>query len=149
MGWKFKCNLLCLLNLYNRYWNQVHTKHKKLFSILVSKQKQAREKMQLIEVEVFIYLFTVFSFNSKALLVCVKDRVYLKVAIPAYCCNIFGSIFGVLYCLLIKKLILGNKTIWHSMRKFPCAVWSARTFPNMDKEKHFSQNCTLLLPDSF
>ena len=42
MGWEFKCNLLCLLNLYNRYWNQVHTKHENLFSILVSKQTQAR-----------------------------------------------------------------------------------------------------------
>ena len=53
--------------------------------------------MQLIEVEVFIYLFTVFIFNSKALFVCVKDRVCLKVAIPAYCFTIFGSIFGVLF----------------------------------------------------
>ena len=78
--------------------------------------------MQLIEVEVFIYLFTVFIFNSEALLVCVKDRVCLKVEIPANCFTIFGSIFGVLFCLLIKKLILGSKTIWQSMRKSPCAV---------------------------
>ena len=69
--------------------------------------------MQLIEVEVFIYLFTVFIFYSKALFVCVKGRIYLK---------FFGLIFGVLFCLLIKKLILGSKTIWQSMRKFPCAV---------------------------
>ena len=89
--------------------------------------------------EVFIYLFTVFIFNSKALFVCVKDRVCLKVAIPAYCFTIFGSIFGVLFCLLIKKLILGSKTIWQSMRKFPCAVWSAKIFPNMDKD----ENCFL------
>ena len=61
--------------------------------------------MQLTEVEVFIYLFTVFTFNSKALFVCVKDRVCLKVTIPAYCFTIFGSIVGVLFCLLIKKLI--------------------------------------------
>ena len=74
--------------------------------------------MQLIEVDVFIYLFTVFIFNPKPLFVCVKDRVCLKVAIPAYCFNIFGSIFGVLFCLLIKKLILGCKTISQSMRKF-------------------------------
>ena len=65
--------------------------------------------MQLIEVEVFIYLFTVFIFNSKALFVCVKDRVCLKVAIPAYFFNSFGSIFGVLFCLRFKKLILGSK----------------------------------------
>ena len=43
MGWEFKCNLPCLLNLYNRYWNQVDTKHENLFSILVSQQKQATE----------------------------------------------------------------------------------------------------------
>ena len=40
----FKCNLLCLLNLYNRYWNQEHTKHENLFVIsLVLEQKQARQ----------------------------------------------------------------------------------------------------------
>ena len=33
MKWEFKCNLLCLLNLYNRYWNQIHTKHENLFGI--------------------------------------------------------------------------------------------------------------------
>ena len=68
--------------------------------------------MQFIAVEVFIYLFTVFTFiNYKALFACVKDRACLKIEIPAYCFNIFGSIFGVLFCLLIKKLILGSKTI--------------------------------------
>ena len=78
--------------------------------------------MQLTEVEVFTYLLTVFIFNSKALFVCVKDRVCLKVVIPAYCFTIFGSIFGDLFCLLIQKIIVGSKTIWKSMRKFPCAV---------------------------
>ena len=66
--------------------------------------------MQLIEVEVFVYLFTV------------KDRECIKVEIPANGFNIFGSIFGVLFCLLIKKLMLGSKTIWQSMRKFPCSI---------------------------
>ena len=94
--------------------------------------------MQFIAVEVFIYLFTVFTFiNYKALFACVKDRACLKIEIPAYCFNIFGSIFGVLFCLLIKKLILGSKTIWQSMRKFPRSVWSVRTFPHMDKEETF------------
>ena len=37
--------------------------------------------MQLIEVKVFIYPFTVFTFIFKALFVCAKDRVCLKVAI--------------------------------------------------------------------
>ena len=78
--------------------------------------------MQLIEVEVFIYRFIVSIFNFRALLVCVKDRICQKVAISAYCLTIFGSIFGVLSFVLIKKLMLGSKTIWQSMRKFSCAA---------------------------
>ena len=45
--------------------------------------------MMLIAVEVFIYLFTVFIFNHKALFVCEKDRACIKIAIPAYCFDIF------------------------------------------------------------
>ena len=64
--------------------------------------------MQFIALEVLIYLFTVFIFNHKALSVCVEDRACLKIAIPV---NIFVSIFSVLFCLLIKKLLLEIKTI--------------------------------------
>ena len=53
----------------------------------------------------------VFIFNYKALFVCVKDRAFLKIAIPSYGFNNFESTFGVLSCLLIKKIILGSKTI--------------------------------------
>ena len=67
--------------------------------------------MQFIAIEVFIYLFTVFISNYKALFARVKDRTCLKMATPAYCFKIFGQIFGVLFCLIIKKLILGSKTI--------------------------------------
>ena len=42
-----------------------------------------------------------------------------------------------MFCLLIKKLVLGSKIIWQGMRKFPCAVWSLRTFPHMNKEEIF------------
>ena len=70
-------------------------------------------------------------------LVCVKGRTCLRMAIPAYCFNIFESIFGVLFSLLIRKLILGCKTIWQSMRKFLWAVWSVSTFPHMGKEETF------------
>ena len=59
--------------------------------------------MQFIAVEVFIYLL--FIFDYKALFVCVKDSTYLRIAIPAYYFNIFGSIFGVLFWLFIKKFI--------------------------------------------
>ena len=37
-------------------------------------QKEAREEMQFIAVEVFIQMFTVFIFNYKVLFICVKDR---------------------------------------------------------------------------
>ena len=41
-----------------RYWNQGHIKHEKLFSTsLKSEQKQGRELMLFMSVEVFIYLF--------------------------------------------------------------------------------------------
>ena len=76
-------------------------------------------------------------FNYKSLFLCVKDRASLKVSIPAYCFNFFGSIFGVFFFLLIIKWILGSKTIWQSMRKFLCAVWIVRTSSHMDKEERF------------
>ena len=44
-------------------------------------------------------------------------------------------ISDLLFCLLIKKLILECDTIWQSMRMFLWAVWSVSTFPHMDKEK--------------
>ena len=52
-----------------------------------------------------------FIFDYKVLFVCVKDKTCLRMAIPAHYFNIFGSIFGVLFCLIIKKLIVGIKTI--------------------------------------
>ena len=40
------------------YWNQVYAKNENLFSIsLESEQKESREQIQFIAVEVFIYLF--------------------------------------------------------------------------------------------
>ena len=50
------------------------------------------------------------------MLVCVKDRTCLRMAIPAYCFSMFGSIFGALFCLFTKKLILECDCIWQSMR---------------------------------
>ena len=58
-------------------------------------------------------------------------------SMAAYCFSIFGSIFGALFSLLTKKLILGCDTIWQSMRKFPGAVWIVSTLPDMDKEETF------------
>ena len=67
---------------------------------MVSEHKQAEEWMKFIAVEVFIYPFTFFIFNYKALLNFVNNKACLKIAMAAYCLNIFGSIFGVLFYLL-------------------------------------------------
>ena len=99
--------------------------------------------MQFIAAEVFIC-----SFDCKAFFVCVKDRTCLRMA--AYCFCIFGSIFGALFCLLIKKIILECGTIWQSMRNFLWAFWSVSTSPHMDKEEKrnfFLENCTLIWPE--
>ena len=62
--------------------------------------------MLFIAVEVFICLMI---FAYKAPFVFVKDRTCLRIALSTYCFNIFGSIFVVLFCLLIKKLIFESK----------------------------------------
>ena len=74
--------------------------------------------MQFIAVEVFNYLFTVFISNHKAYL---RQGMSRKSNNSQLLQHILDH-FGVLFCLLIKKVILGSKTIWQSMRKFPCAV---------------------------
>ena len=43
------------------------------------------------------YLFICYLFDYKALFVCVKDKTWLRMAIQAYCFNIIGSIFGILF----------------------------------------------------
>ena len=79
--------------------------------------------MHILAIETFIYLFIcLFIFDYRVPLVCVTERTCLRIAIPAYYFKIFGSIFGVLFCSLIKKLMLESKTIRQSMRKFPFAV---------------------------
>ena len=56
------------------------------------------------------YLFICLC-DYKDLFGCVKDRTCPRMAIPTYCFSIFGSIFGAIFCLLIKKLILECDTI--------------------------------------
>ena len=90
--------------------------------------------MKLIPVEIFIFL-RLFMFDYRALFICVTDRTFPKIAKPAYCFNIFRPTFGLLFCLLDRKLILGSKPICQTMRKSPCAVWSVVTFPQMDKKE--------------
>ena len=85
-----------------KYWNLIRTKQEILLNIsLELKQRKGREQMQFIPVEVFIYLL--FIFDCKALFVCVKDSICLRIAISAYYFSIFGSIFDVLFSLLFKS----------------------------------------------
>ena len=141
---EFKCNLLCFLNLYTaietRYtpniktcsvyhWNQNWNKVENQCSLLRSRH-------------LFICLFI---FDYKALLVCVTGKTYLPIEIQAYFFNIFGSIFGALFCLLTKMLIFWSKIIWKCMRKiFECSLNCECTFPHMDKEEFFLENGTLI-----
>ena len=84
------------------------------------KRNKVEDKCSSLE---WRYLFIcLFIIDYKALFVCVKDRTCLTIAIKAYCLNIFGLIFGALFCLLITKLIIGSKIILQSMGKLPCAV---------------------------
>ena len=75
----------------------------KLVQYIIGIRTEARQKVNAVHCSRGIYLCL---FDCKALFVCVKGRTYLRMAIPAYCFSIFGSIFGALFCLLIKKLIL-------------------------------------------
>ena len=62
-----------------------------------NQNKQGRGPLQFITLEIFIYL-----------------PVYLYRTVEQYqptALTFFGSVFGVLFCLLIRKLILGSKTI--------------------------------------
>ena len=105
-----------------------------MFSIsLESEQKQGRINAVYCSRGFYLSVYLTY----KALFVCVKDRTCLRMAIPAYCFRIFGSIFGALLCLHIKNFILGCDTIWQSMRKCLWAVGSVSTFSHMGKEEKF------------
>ena len=102
---------LYLLNLHvARYWNQVHTYQiLKLVQYIYhwnQNRNKAENKCSSLHFSRGIYLSVYFRFifDHKALFVSLKDRTCLRIAIPAYCLNIFGSIFGVLFSFLIKKL---------------------------------------------
>ena len=70
-------------------------------------RNKAENKCSLLQKR---YLF-ICLFGFKALFVCAKDRTCLRMAIPDYCFIIFGSTFGALFFLAIKKLILECDTI--------------------------------------
>ena len=108
----------------------------KLIQFFIGIRTKTRQKINAVHCSRGIYL-SIYLFDYKAWFVCLKDRTCLWMAIPAYCFSIFGSIFGVLFCLLIKKLIIEFDTIRQSMRKFLWAVWSVSTFPHMEKKERF------------
>ena len=83
----------------------------KLVQYIIGIRTEARQRIiEVHYIEVFIYLSACL-FLIIELLVFVKQRTYLRIAILAYCFNIFGSAFGVLFCLLTRKLMLRSKTI--------------------------------------
>ena len=107
----------------------------KLVKYIIGNRTETRQKINAVPCSRGIYLSVYLTL--KVLFVCVKDRTYLRMEIPAYCFSISWSIFGILFCLHIKKSILGCDTIWQSIRKFLWAVWYVSTFPHMDEEEPF------------
>ena len=111
------------------------SKHEKLLGISTN-QKKTRQIVNEVYYSRRIYL-RLSTFDYRALFVFVKDRRCLRIAMPAYYFNNCGSTFDFLFCFIDGKLILGSKTIWQSMEKFPCAVLSVGTFPHMEKKEPF------------
>ena len=94
--------IYCLLNLYIDIGTRSITKMKTC-SIHHWNQNRNTAENKCISLQ---YLFIcLFIFDYMALFLRVKDMTCLRIKIPAYSCNIFGSIFGVLLCLLIKKFV--------------------------------------------
>ena len=98
--------------------------------------------MQFIVEELFIYLF-IYMWLQSSVYLCKRQDI--AIVLSVYCFNIFGSTFGALFYLLIRKFILGSKTIWKSMR-FSGAVEVWGRFLICAKKKHdfFFENCTLV-----
>ena len=103
---------------------------------IIGIRTETMQRINAVYCNIGIYL-SVYLYLIIKLFVCVKGRTCLRIVTPPYCFNIFGSIFGFLFCLLIKKLILGCNTIWKRMRKFPCAVWNVSTVLYVDNEETF------------
>ena len=74
-----------------------------------NQNKQGRGPLQFITLEIFIYL-PVYLYRTVELCLLVKETAIEKQYQPT-ALTFFGSVFGVLFCLLIRKLILGSKTI--------------------------------------
>ena len=107
----------------------------KLVQYIIGIKPETRQRIKVAHCSRGIYICCLCIFDYKILCVCVKDRACLTIAVTTPSFNIFGSVFGVLFWWLNKKLILITKNIWKSMRKFICAVWSVKTFLDMDKEE--------------
>ena len=114
--WLMECETNCiflrLLNLLKPVTRQTW----KLGQYIIGIRTELSQRINAVHSSRGIYLciYSIYLFNCKALFVSLKDKVCLKIAIPAYCFNIFC----VLLCLLIKKLILGSKTNWQAWESF-------------------------------
>ena len=109
-----------------RYWYQTWKMVQHIFGIRTETKQKINTVHCSRDIYLSVYLFWLLSS------VCLYKKLEMsKNSNARTLLNIVGSSFGVLFCLLIKKSILGSKTIWQSMRKFPCAIWSVGTFPHM------------------
>ena len=140
-----KCNLICLLNLYIDVETS-YKPHMKDCSVYYWNQNRNKAENKYSSLQ-WRYSLISYWFDYKVLCVCVKDRICLRMAIPAYCFNIFGSIFGLLFFLLVKKLILVCKTIRESFCE-QIEAWVH--FLIWTKKKHFFlEHCTLVWSEFF
>ena len=86
-----------------RYCNQINNKHENLFSISLESEQKHKAENKCNSLQSRCLFICLFIFDYKALLVCVKNRTCLRIAIPAYCFNIFGSVFGILFVYFLRS----------------------------------------------
>ena len=72
----------------------------KVVQYIIGIRTETRQKINAVHCSRGIYLPFYF---YKALFACVKDSACLMIAILVYCLTIFGSVFGVLFCLKLVK----------------------------------------------
>ena len=133
--WMYLNTIYCVFWIYILILEPGTYQTWKLVQYIIGIKPETRQRIKVSHCSRGTYLCCLFIFDYKILFFCVKDRACLTIAVTAPSFNIFGSVFGVLFWWLSKKLILITKNIWKNMRKFLWAVWSVKTFPDMDKEE--------------
>ena len=93
-----------LLNLYLDIGSR-HIPNTKTCSVYHWNQNRNKTENNAVHCSRGIYYLFIclLIFDYKALFVCVKDRTCLRIAVPAYCFNIFGSILVSCFVYLLKS----------------------------------------------